>query len=234
MKKFYAVMLMLFAVIAFGAVVAGSASAETTLGAEWLENGSAITTTKASETVGALLLEDKTVKAAVICHGSLDGTVGATGQDEITEVLNVAKEAVSTLGNLALLGTGSKLPDCETETGCAEGTAASPIEVWPVGLPWKTQLFTMENGSVLDLIENFGYEMLCLVLSINAEDACSAADTNLLVQNNAAGDASTPSGSVAEPLANCTLGGAESGVNQTVGESKINLVSGVLLSVNAL
>lgn len=234
MKKLYAAVMALFAVFAFGAVLAGSASAETTLGAEWLAGGKAITSNLASKTTGSILLEDKKVGAAVICKGALIGTVGAAGADEITSVQNAAGETVGELGGLALLGTGSKLPDCETETGCAEGTAASPIEVWPHGLPWKTLLFTMENGEVLDLIENSGYELLCLILGINAEDTCTIADTNLLVVNNAEGNAETPSGSIAEPLATCSVGGTESGVNETVGASLIKLNNGELLSINSL
>src|SRR3977135_332450 len=223
MKRFQTVLLALFAVFAFGAILVATASAEETLVALWLANGVDSPANLPVEIKGALLLEDTNTaigKAAVICEGTLDGTIGPNGKDEIKEILNVAKEAVAANPGLALKGTNATGPDCLTSTGCLAGTAASPIEVWPIGLPWTSQLFLMADGTILDLVTKagggtFGYWLLCLVtaLGVQAEDLCTGEDGEILVTNNAAGDASSPVGSEVTPAFNCTMGGAASGLN---------------------
>jgi hypothetical protein len=239
MTKIQSVILASLTVLTFGAGFVASASAETTKVHNWLEGASktVITESQPSETVGALLLEDaETIagKASVVCRMILSGTVGAEGKGEITIVLNFEREIVSSapLTEMALLGTGSKLPDCETEATCAEGTGASPIEVWPVGLPWSSLLFLMENGETLNLVEKVGYELLCLVLGINVVDECASVDGEVLVVNNASGDASTPAKSAVSPEASCTQSGEkDTGVTETVGETLIELEFGELLSI---
>lgn len=232
MKKFHTVILALCAVFALSAVVANSASAEITLLALWLV-GAVEATTQNSTTEGELRLEDtETIagKAAVVCSGVLDGTIGPDGESTITEVLNLKGGKIE-LGVLGLLGTGAG-SDCKTAEACAEGTAASPIEVYPLGLPWKDLLFLMENGQILDLIfaTEVGYELLCLILGINAEDKCTAPDAEILIENNATtGDAFTPSKSRATPNAKCTQsGGKETGINETVSESIMTATGGLL------
>jgi hypothetical protein len=247
MKKFYTVILALFAVSALGAVMAAAASAEETLGAEWLANGNAIVAPLATETSGQLLLEDNGVvgEPAVLCSGILLGTVGANGVDETTELLNLAREAISLtpLTGLALLGTNATGPDCITELVCAAGTVESPIEVWPVGLGvrWETLLFTMANGEILDLVTGngggtFGYELLCLTAGLDVVDTCTSTDGELLVENDLeGGDAALLPGSFLEPLATCTLSGnLQTGLNEPDELIEILLVSGELLTVDAL
>lgn len=246
MRKLQTVMLALLAVFALGALFASIASAEVLL-AEWLENGAAITTAKASETTGAIKLEDNKApivgKAAVTCSGVLAGTVNSNGLGTVTAVLNAAKEATGApLSGLALLGTGvatGEGSECKKATGCAEGGAASPIEVWPLGLPWTTELelegtvFVVRVTSATEV----GYEILCLVLGIDTVDKCTQPSDvgSILVQNNATtGDAETPSKTAVTPNANCELGGAGSGVNETEGVANITLTSGVLLAVSSV
>src|SRR5262249_19575483 len=133
-------------------------------------------------------------KTAIKCSSIGDGTVEPDGKGETTKVLNLAKEEIGGLGGLALLGTGAG-SDCQAISGCAEGTAASPIEVYPIGLPIRGELFLMENGEILVLGAGteVGYELLCLILGINAEDRCTATDGEVLVQNDpVTGDADTP------------------------------------------
>lgn len=233
MKKFQGVILAMLAVTAFGAVLASSAFAETTLLAEWLANGAEITTNLATTSTGALLLEDtKTIagSAAVLCEGIFIGAVGANGKDETTEIQNLAKEKIGALGGLAL--------KCVTESGCAAATEASPIEVWPVGLPWKTELFLMENGTFLDLVSatEVGYELLCLILGINTEDKCTAADGEVEIVNDAdTGDAAIPANAIVNPQFNCTQsGGAATGVNQSDELASILLTGGELLTVSSI
>jgi hypothetical protein len=225
MKRIQIIGLALVAVFAFSAMLAVSASAETTLLVEWLAKGAEVTTNMATETKGKILLEDSKVpligKVAVECEGILDGTVGANGADSITKLLTTGGVEIG-----ELTGTGLK---CEKETAC-EAASASPVEVWPLNLPWATLAFLMENGTFLDLILGSTYHVKCLVLGINAEDECTAAETSLPLENGAT-FVLTASGSTAEPLASCTQGGANSGVNTTIGESKITLNSGEALQV---
>jgi hypothetical protein len=251
MRRLHLLLLAVFAVSAFGAVLVASASAEETLLAEWLVGtGNAITENLESETKGTLLLEDtKTLlgAAAVECKGVLAGTVGPDGEDAVTAVLNAAGKATGEplvvgsglIGNGASSGVGS---ECKTETLCSAGTSASPIEVWPLGLPWSTLLFLMEpSKEILNLIYSLGaagtevgYELLCLVGGLNIVDECTALDFEILVINNATtGNAETPGGTKAGPNATCTQSGEATGVNETVGSSLITLVNKELLSVSS-
>src|ERR1700735_663126 len=185
MKSLYMIPLLLFAWLGPWASLAGVASAETTLTAEWLANGKSILENRPFKIALNILIEDKAANAAIICHGTLLGTVGFAGIDSTTEVLNVAKEKVAGIGGLGLLGTGGKKPDCEASTSCAEGTAAAPIQAWPNGLPWGTFLFTMQNGEDLDLAEKTTWDIDCLVLGgINFEDACEFSDSDNPVINS--------------------------------------------------
>jgi hypothetical protein len=232
MRKFQTVILALVAVSAFGAVLTASASAEVTLVALWLANGLEITANLASETSGSLLLEDTKAplvgKAAALCSAILDGVVGANGTDEIREVLNLAKELISSTPLTGLPLTSAN-GDCVNETNCG-----TPIELWPLKLPWKTQLFLMENGEILDLVVGSGYELLCTVGGLNVIDECTAADTELLIENDPeTGDASSPAGAAATPNALCTLSSEETGVNVVDELSEIKLVNGELLTVSS-
>lgn len=219
MRVQIAIIMTLFSVLV--SLNAGIASAETTLLALWLSDGAEVILEPAT-IEGEILLEDTDTiagKSAVICSDIVYSTINSDGGSTIYEVLNLKGEKIE-LGIRALLGTGLGTgSDCKTETGCTEGTAASPIEVYPIGLPWVGLLFLMENGQVLDLISavETGYELLCLILGINAEDRCTAADQEVLIENNATtGDAFTPAKSASVPNANCTQsGGMASGVDET-------------------
>jgi hypothetical protein len=246
--KLYRVILALFAVSALSAVVVTSASAETTLGAEWLANGNAIATPLATVSAGQFLMEDNGASGepSMLCSAILVGTVGANGTDEVTEILNLKEEAISLtpLTGLALVGTGTGT-DCVTEKVCAEGTAASPIEVWPVGLGvrWETLLFTMENGEILDLVNGngggtstFGFELLCLTGGLDIVDTCTSTDSEILVENDPeGGDAALLPGTHFEPLLTCTLSGNKAtAIFEPKELVEIRLVSGELLTVDAL
>lgn len=244
MKQIQTGLLAVLAIAALGVVAVASASAETTLLAEWLANGAAITTALATKVTGSILLEDTETlagAAAVLCTATADGSVGSNGADETTSILNAKGEAVGALGGLALLGTGAASgegSECVAEKTCASGSSTSPIEVWPVGLPWKTTLFLMENGTFLDLIVgtggSVGYELLCLVLSVNTEDTCTAADFEVEIVNNGSGNAVIPSGALVSPNASCSQsGGKATGINQADSETPILLESGELLSVSS-
>jgi len=238
MKTIRTVVFAMLAVFAFGALMAATASAETTLLAECLLTGAGVTELVSTTTSGSLLLSDtKTIagEAGVLCAAVVDGSVGPNGEDESTEILNAAGLAVAALGGLALLGTGAASgegSECVTVKACAAGTAASPIEVWPIGLPWHTTLFLMENGEFLDLVTGtggtIGYELLCLVLGLNTEDTCSSADFEVQVVNDATtGDASIPALAETNP-ALCTQSNEETGLNIADATTPILPLTGLL------
>jgi hypothetical protein len=251
MRRLHVLVLTVFAVSAFGAVLVASASAEETLLAEWLVGaGNAITENLASETTGTLRFEDTDTllgPEAFECKMTLDGTVGPDGEDQVTAVLNAAGTATGTpLSGTALIGNGAASgvgSECKADTLCSAGTSASPIEVWPVGLPWSTLLFLMEpSKEILDLIYSLGaagtevgFEFLCLIGSINTVDECKALDFEVLVINNATtGNAEIPGGSGLAPGAGCTQsGGQATGIYETVGASLITLVNKELLAVSS-
>jgi hypothetical protein len=239
-RKIQTIVLASLAVCVIGALMASTASAETTLLAEWLLTGAAITELISTTTTGGLTMEDtKTIAgaAAFLCEATVDGSVGPNGEGESTEILNAAGVAVTALaGGLALLGTGAASgegSECKTVKTCAAGTAASPIEVWPIGLPWHTTLFLMENGEFLDLVEgtggSIGYELLCLVLGLNTEDTCTSADFEFPVVNDATtGDASIPAGAESTPPALCTQSNEETGLNIADAVTPILPLTGLL------
>jgi hypothetical protein len=217
MKKLQIVLLALFAVSAFGAVIAASASAEETLLAEWLANGVGVTTLLPVEISGAITLKDNNSlagDAAVLCEGILKGSVGPNGEDEITEVLTLGG------GPVGELPTGPSLK-CSTVKTCAAASAESPIEVWPVGLPILTLLFLDAVANLFLILAfshaagvPFGYELLCLVLGINAEDTCTSEDSEIEVVNDPDTlDAAIPAGATFVPFAKCSQKGGLSGEN---------------------
>jgi hypothetical protein len=225
LRKIQMLGLALFAVFASSAVLAGMASAETTLLAEWLRNGVAIAANLASETSGEITLEDTSTlpgKVAVLCSVILDGTVGANGAAEITEALDLSKEAISltALVPLAL--------ECSNVTKCESGT---PSLLWL--LPsWNITLFLMENSEILALITGFAFEVTCLVLGFSTSDLCEAADTEFKVINEG-GAAEIPAGENLSPAASCTAGTSSSGIITTDVLAPITLVEGGTLSVSS-
>jgi hypothetical protein len=94
MKKLQVVLMALVAVFALSAVAVSTASAETTLLAEWLIGGKEVTTTQAIKATGTLDLTDTGTlfgSATVACSGdTFHGTIGPNGTDELTSILNGA------------------------------------------------------------------------------------------------------------------------------------------------
>jgi len=238
MKKLQTVFLALLVLTAFAAISAGTASAETTLLAEYLESGASIPAgvEATTETAGSITLEDSKANAAVLCTLMFEGTVAVNGLGLTTKILNLAKEEISAslLTGLALLGP---TPDCVSVSGCMTTTA---IEVWPIGLPWHTLLYLDEATSmILDLVSkedgsNFGYELTCTILGLKVTDTCESPGSAFLIENDAdTGDADVRSGAVGEPLGKCAIGGAGTGVDRTDELTPITLTSGLLLTVSS-
>ena len=228
MKKFQAIILALAAVTAFAAVMVSSASAETTLLAEWLVGGAAVTTALNTETSGSLLLEDTKTPAgaaAVLCSAILDGTVNSNGNGTITGVLNLAKETIGELPSGLALGP----TDCFSEKVCSN---TDVIEVRPVGLPWTTNLYLMENGEILVEVQKTGYELACTVI-VKVEDTCTGNAAVPVINDSVTGDAETPGEVVATPNATCTLSKEATGIDETDELAFIALTNGELLTVSS-
>jgi len=218
MKGFEKAALTLMATIVVAAMYANAASAEMTLLAEWLVNGAALSTSLSVEVSDAILLEDTETVAgavAVLCEGTFYGADGPNGEGEIKD----------------FSGT-----ECVTEKTCVAGSEASPIEVTPVGLPWKTLLFLMENGEFLELVSatEVGYKVLCLILGLNAEDKCTASDLEIPVVNDVStGDAEIAAESTASPNTTCTQSGKTTGKEQADELETMLLYEGGLLTVSS-
>jgi hypothetical protein len=230
MRKFH-VALALFGVLAFSAFAAVSASAETTLLAEWLFNGAAVTALLPVETEGTIFLSTLVlgIKAVELeCAGIFDGSVGPNGEDEITKVLNLAKEEIS---GTALVGLAV---DCTVivGSGTAKCLAGELLELWPLNLPWLTELFLMESGAFLDRIFAGpngapGYEAFCPVSG--GENTCTGATSSTITSG--ATDVIGVFDATSEK-ANCTLGGEGAG-DQEKGEG-LTFETGGTLSVSSV
>jgi hypothetical protein len=207
----------LLALFAFGALTATSAMA-TTLLAEWLLNGVAITTENLVEIKGTLLLKDSKAvvggPAAVECVSwSFDGWVGPNSLDYVTEVLNAANETIGALGGLAFV--------CTAKEGCETST---PPDVFPVGLPWESEVNLLEQTGgpfFADFLTKVGGGKLgweitnCLVFGTPHEDECTTERAVVELKlggTTLSGVFSTAFTDLAGlRLANCTAGGAEAG-----------------------
>jgi len=126
----------LVAVFAFSAILAATASAETTLLAEWLVESKGVTSLVPTSSLGTILLEDLTFGAGVECTGTFIGSVGANGEDETTEVLSdISPFARVTLAAPLTVAAGN----CKIVKGCS---SSAVVEVSPSEtLPWHTLFF---------------------------------------------------------------------------------------------
>ncbi len=173
--RFAGVGVAVLVVLALSAMaLASTASATTFLLAEFLENSIGITETMLVETTGELLMENTkgpVGKAAMVCSEILIGDIGPDGAEDITEVLNLAKELIdkTSLSELALL--------CTDETGCESS------KMWVVGLPWLSLLELWEQGSESGFVTlitsqsggNIGWYIECTVLGIKGAEECTIA-----------------------------------------------------------
>jgi hypothetical protein len=172
MRKFRLLGFLLVAVCAFSAVVTASAFALTFALANWLENGSIINAEKLSDIEGELLFVDLETGVEFLCSGIFDGSVGANGVDEVTEVLRLDGTLVPELDEPGATGGIA----CTTIKTCI----ANKVEIWPINLPYKTELMLdTEDGLFYDLTTANnaglwpGYFVLCEVIpGIDSTELC--------------------------------------------------------------
>src|ERR1700735_1074780 len=207
MKKYQAVLFALLAVLALAAVTAGSASAETTLLAGWLFNAAPVTALFTAGTSGELKLTTLVLGVTgveVVCSGIFDGSVGPSGEDEVTALLNLAKEEIS---KTPLVGLSL---DCEVIVGSSTVRCAVKelAELWPDALPWHTLLVLMESGAFLDLFlgAETGYHVFCPELG--GENLCDGPTSTTMT--NGATDVIGVFDATSEK-ASCTTGGTGAG-----------------------
>jgi hypothetical protein len=210
MKKLRVAMLSLVALVAFSALV-GTASAETTLLAEWLVSGVAVATLTSTEGNGALLLKDAKIGLEMECTGTLDGSVGANGEDEVTEIL-VSNLATSLSNHIVCKGIG----------GCS-----APAEAAPEGLPWHTLLFLTEGGLFRDAVSKATYWSMCTVLGFLVEEECTVTNASYEVLNLAMPGGVEGMGEVS-PLGTCTTGGTEAAQQSFVPGNVLKTLTGEL------
>jgi hypothetical protein len=196
MAKHLTIGMALLTILAFGSNLAQSASAETTLLAEWLINGSPVTTTTSVDDTLQALGSDIAPADGTTCVWTIDGTVGPNGVREDTEFLNGAGVPI-TLAAPAL---------CKASGGCEEN--ATDIEVSPENLPWHSLLYLTELGKFRYLVVKGTYSMSCLIVGIKITDECTETNASVEIVNVAGGVEEV---GAATPLANCSIGGAEAG-----------------------
>ncbi|MGA9283822.1 MAG: hypothetical protein WBV85_00095 [Solirubrobacteraceae bacterium] len=223
MKKVQTVVLALFAVFAFGAVLASTASAEVTLAALWQKAGINVAGSLVTTASGEISLEDQGPAADILCSVTLVGNVNTAGKGEIIEVLGLTGTKITLAGTRLSIAAG----DCENVKTCG-----APAEVAFEGLPWETQLFLTEAGGFMNRIfkkggGTFGYWVLCTVV-MDIEDECTATAGTIPIENNL--DAESPAGATVEPLVTCTVGGAGKGKIVLDTLTEIKLGNGELLT----
>ncbi len=177
MRKIQLLGMVLVAMFAFSAFISSSAFAAEFELAQWLVGspGAKITAALASDTLGELTLLNDENGGGMLCSGLFEGTVGPESADEITMVYNLAGTLIEELDGTTAAGGVSCVESKET---CETGS-----EVWPVNLPWKTELeLNTVTGTYWDLVVPNGngltpaYFILCLALSglVNVEELCEA------------------------------------------------------------
>lgn len=219
MKKFHLIWLALVATVAFGAISAASASAEVAL---WLINGGDITALTTTTTTGSLNLINKTIlgNITVLCEGIFDGSVGAEGEDEITKLLSLAGvEIPETL----TAGTGLS---CIVDAGSSLCATNELAEVWPMNLPWHTQLLLEGEGYKDELGTGSvngkepGYHVFCTISK--AENLCEGIISSV-IKNGTSG---VEGEFVHQPSRTCSVGTGE--VDSGGVPGIISLTSGTL------
>lgn len=214
--------LALVAVFAFGVLAAASASAAVTLLAEWLIGNKGVTTLTSVVIEGELLLEDTSNKAGITCSGKFIGSVGPSGEDEVTSVQSLTGGAVSELG-----GAGGLV--CKSETICEN--SATDVIAFPRNLPWHTLAYLEEATKLFrDLVFSAGYDVECLVLGIKIVDECTATNASDELVNGAT---TVEAKGALTPLGTCSIGGAATGNIENVGVNSTLTLTGEAVFISS-
>jgi hypothetical protein len=165
MRKYKLFLSAVFALFLFGAMTAAPSFATFQL-AQWLVNGSRIAAALGAEFSLSRLLENSILLVGMVCSYIEIGTIGPESLDLVTEILNLTLEKIGELTGLALL--------CLGEANCI---AEEDAEAQPVGLPWLTEVeLETSTGAFVELYFGMGWHEKCLVLGVNFEEECTAAE----------------------------------------------------------
>ncbi len=179
-----------------------SASAETTLLAEWLVNGMSVTSLLPVEKEVEALYRDPKTGQHIVCTSYIrDGSMDPSGAITWTAYLTLAGTDVTLTSPLL----------CKAVADCEE--SATDIEMSPEGLPWRGLLILTESGAFKELLFGASVFISCLILGIKVSEECAgpseaSGGADVTVSNVTNGVES--SGPEAPP-ANCTVGGTEAG-----------------------
>jgi hypothetical protein len=199
------------------------------LSAQWLDNGSAITTAQLVDVEGEITLTDQTVLAKIKtqCSVVFDGTLKSNGEGELTELLSLSGTSIN---SSPLVETGLT---CTNVENCPE-----PL-VWADNLPWEMGLAVLDEGtesffanSLSNKNENAGYHVACMGASI--ADLCTAPGSIAKITNTGEGEDQEFSEAFSLLAGvgkmNCELGGKEQGTIE--GLSFILLAAGGTLAAS--
>jgi hypothetical protein len=230
-RKLQVSFVMLLATLASSSMLVASASATPT-GEQWLYNGEEVTSSLNIEVSTELLLEDTDaggIKTATQCSMILKGSVkGAEG--EISEILNLAKEAISLT------------PLSGTSLSCTNKENCESSKVWAVDLSWPIAPGAVEASEkelfIFTALEGSkgspGWYVECTVLGIKSSDECTYEDLEAEAKNVTGGIEATFSKAQEEellvPLGTCSISKGETGVVE--GSGTIKATEGGTLSVS--
>jgi hypothetical protein len=204
---------------------ASSASAEITLLAEWLIRAEPVTTLTSVRSTWTITLINLLigVKVAEIdCVGVFDGTVGPSGEAEITEVLD-------TLGNKVGLELVGISLNCESLLGNSTfGCNVNELaEVWVKNLPWHSLLILWESGAFLEQLQGSpGYHVICVITG--SENLCVGETSRTMT--NEANDVHWIFEEITLPEAACN----KVGKGMWVGEGLMETLNGETLAVSSV
>lgn len=181
----------LIAIFALSAFVSTAAFGLTFELALWLINGVEPAAAVVSDTEGGLLFKNVLNNAELLCEGLFEGTVGPNSTGTVTKVFSLGGTEIGNLVGASLACTNVKL--CEK------------AEIWPVNLPWTTEVEqdVEEPGLFFLLVTGAQYHVVCTVLGIKVEELCEAlAGTAAMIENGA----SDVLGAIeaAEPMSTCS------------------------------
>lgn len=188
MRKIQVLGMALCAVLAFAVVMVSSAFGDATH--LWLINGGHITGTQsfASTTEGEILLREDKFGTNILCSGLFVGLLLSEGKDTIELIEDLEGKNVEGNSNTLSL-------DCfwDTETGstgpCEGASLGGLVPVFPVNLPWQTELElvgTMWVDLITNAAGNPGYLVECTVFGIKGDVSCTA-NSGGLVENETGG-----------------------------------------------
>jgi hypothetical protein len=188
-------LLVLVAVCLATVITASVATAETTLLAEWLINGSPVTSLIPFSLEGTVQLGSSNV-FQISCSGIFDGSFDPEAGFQLTAILSLSGTQVTLAAPLL----------CKSSKSCEE--SATDIEMAPEGLPWSGSMKLMETGSFLGGAEKSTYFISCLIIGIKVSEECTFVNAQFEIINVAGGVEWRGEGA---PLGSCTSGGANSG-----------------------